>query len=169
MNGPGAVFLDFNLPNATTWFYFSWLLAMALFFKFSRLLSVRNWDILSLFILVPGFLLVLEARGSARITPWIGYLWLFGGSLYLLIRCFWDLALVRRPAIAPNLNPAGLAWLGGALFVSLVTVAVRQPNEHTEDESQQKPTLIDTVQGQGERVLQQAPRVSSEEIRVWLE
>ena len=48
------VFLDFNLPNATTWFYFSLLLAVALFFKFSRLLSVRNLDILTLFFVVPG-------------------------------------------------------------------------------------------------------------------
>jgi hypothetical protein len=62
MIAQASVFLDFNLPNATTWFYFSWLLAMALFFKFSRLLSVRNWDVLTLFLLVPGFLLLQEAR-----------------------------------------------------------------------------------------------------------
>ena len=40
-----SVFLDFNLPNATTWFYFSFLLALALFFKFGRLLSIRNGDV----------------------------------------------------------------------------------------------------------------------------
>src|ERR1700752_1206266 len=57
-----SVFFDFNLPNATTWFYFSWLLAMALFFKFSRLLSVRNWDVVTVFLLVPGLLLIQEAR-----------------------------------------------------------------------------------------------------------
>jgi hypothetical protein len=56
------VFLDFNLPNATTWFYFSLLLAMALFFKFSRLLSVRNLDILTLFLVVPGLLLIQHAK-----------------------------------------------------------------------------------------------------------
>jgi hypothetical protein len=59
---PASVFFDFNLPNATTWFYFSWLLAMALFFKFSRLLSVRNWDVVTLFLLVPGLLFLQEAR-----------------------------------------------------------------------------------------------------------
>src|SRR5262249_39488014 len=58
-----------------------------------------------------------------------GYLWLFCGSGYLLLRCFIDLALVRRPALAPNLNLAGLAWLAGALFVCLVAVAVRKPAE----------------------------------------
>ena len=45
MPAPLLTFLDFNLPNATTWFFFSFLLAMALFFKYSRLLSVRNVDV----------------------------------------------------------------------------------------------------------------------------
>src|SRR5207244_1918239 len=57
-----SIFYDFNLPNATTWFYFALLLAIALFFKFSRLLSVRNWDVLTVFLLVPGLLLLQEAR-----------------------------------------------------------------------------------------------------------
>ena len=29
MPTPVSIFLDFNLPNATTWFYFSFLLAIA--------------------------------------------------------------------------------------------------------------------------------------------
>src|SRR5437879_4233308 len=66
MNAPGSTFLDFNLPNATTWFYFSLLLAVALFFKFSRFLSVRNLDVVTLFLLVPGLLLILEARRGAE-------------------------------------------------------------------------------------------------------
>src|SRR5262249_55133929 len=57
-----SIFFDFNLPNGTTWFYFSFLLAVALFLKFSRLLSIRNWDVVTLFLLVPGFLLLQEAR-----------------------------------------------------------------------------------------------------------
>src|SRR5438270_3018874 len=57
-----SIFFDFNLPNATTWFYFSLLLAVALFFKFARLLSVRNWDVLTVFLLVPGLLLLQESR-----------------------------------------------------------------------------------------------------------
>src|SRR5438132_14245155 len=64
-----SIFYDFNLPNATTWFYFSLLLAVALFFKFSRLLSVRNWDVLALFLLVPGLLLLQEAQGQALPGP----------------------------------------------------------------------------------------------------
>src|SRR5205823_5234928 len=62
MSPLGSIFLEFNLPNAATWFYFSLLLAIALFYKFTRLLSMRNWDILTLFLLVPGLLLLQEAH-----------------------------------------------------------------------------------------------------------
>src|SRR5438876_230980 len=69
MSMPASIFLDFNLPNATTWFYFSLLLAVALFFKFSRLLSVRNWDVLMLFLLVPGLLLLQDAHATLATPP----------------------------------------------------------------------------------------------------
>jgi hypothetical protein len=182
MSVPASIFLDFNLPNSTTWFYFSWLLAMALFFKFSRLLSVRNWDVVTLFLLVPGLLFLQEARpnfstaeknpavavaalvadnacgalaapvlsvdavlnlGRTRDpalapTPWLalGYLWLLCGSGYFLLRCLFDLALVQRPALSPNLSFGGLAWLGTAMFVCLVAVAFRQP---------ERPLTVPTV------------------------
>jgi hypothetical protein len=134
-----TIFLEFNLPNATTWFYFSLLLAVALFFKFSRLLSIRNWDLLSLFLLVPGLLLLEEARqltaagqeNHANTLRWIGYVWLLAGSAYYLIRCLVDLALVRRPSLSPNLTPGGLAWLSAALFVCLVSVAARPTTDPT--------------------------------------
>jgi len=134
MAAPATIFLDFNLPNATSWFYFSWFLAMALFFKFSRLLSVRNWDVISLFLLVPGLLLLQEGHVLLRARDdvetanrmiWFGYAWLLGGSAYFLFRCVMDLQLVRRPALGPNLNLAGLIWLSAALFVCLVSVAFR--------------------------------------------
>lgn len=62
MPAPLSIFLDFNLPNSTTWFFFSFLLAMTLFFKFSRLLSVRNLDVVMIFLLVPGLLVLQAAR-----------------------------------------------------------------------------------------------------------
>lgn len=169
-----SIFFDFNLPNSTTWFYFSWLLAMALFFKFARILSVRNLDVVTLFLLMPGLLFLQQARPrlntvdnnpaltAARLvadnscaalagpiasigglgaqanaadsalapTPWLtlGYLWLLCGSGYFLLRCLMDLALVQRPALAPNLSFGGLAWLACALFICLVAVAFRQPD-----------------------------------------
>ena len=65
MVAQSPVFQNFWLPNATTWFYFSLLLAVALFFKFSRLLSVRNWDVVTVFLLVPGMLLIEDAQPTA--------------------------------------------------------------------------------------------------------
>src|SRR2546423_15585802 len=68
MNHSLSVFLDFSLPIATTWFYFSWLLAVALFFKFSRLLSIRNWDVVTVFLLVPGLLAIQGAHHDQAMT-----------------------------------------------------------------------------------------------------
>src|ERR1051326_7645354 len=102
MLAASSIFLDFRLPNSTTWFYFSLLLAVALFFKFSRLLSVRNWDVLTIFLLVPGVLLLQEGHmaGSSEAASkhsqtllWIGYLWLLAGSAYFVVRCLFDMAL----------------------------------------------------------------------------
>jgi hypothetical protein len=118
-----SIFFDVNLPSAATWFYFSALLAVALFFKFSRLLCVRNLDVLTVFLLMPGMLLALASEGR----DWWAYFWLFIASGYFLVRCLVDLILVRRPALAPNLSPAGLFWLAGTLFASLIMVPVRLP------------------------------------------
>jgi hypothetical protein len=195
-----SIFFEFNLPNATTWFYFSFLLAMALFFKFSRLLSVRNWDVVTVFLLVPGLLLLQDARpnpatpekhpavaaasviaaggGNAMALPvaglssvgalahtrelaptntlWFGYLWLLCGSAYFLLRCLLDLALVRRPALAPNLNFGGLAWLGGALLICLATVAFRHG-----DHNGSTPVALDKVASNGD-----AAKVGKEPVSV---
>lgn len=158
MRDPAYVFFEFNLPNATTWSVLSALLAIALFFKFNRLLSVRNWDLLSLFLLVPGLLLLQaeHARAAttgtkpATIALWFGYLWLLAGSAYFFVRCLLDLVLVRRPALAPNLNFAGLAWLTGTLFVCLGGAAARRPADQ------------DSPVGKGSAVLEEAQRRAAE-------
>jgi hypothetical protein len=167
MTGNDSIFFDINLPNAPTWFYFSALLAVALFFKFSRLLSVRNWDVLTLYLPVPGLLLLAESSGSSR---W-GYLWLMAASGYFFLRCLVDLALVRRPALAPNLTLGGLVWLMAALFVSLIAVAARQPNDSTEAVSPPE-NPIDEIRRKGQEFLL-AHTTGGEEIdpflQVWLE
>src|SRR5262249_27990410 len=66
---------------------------------------------------------------AASRLVWFGYLWLLCGSGYFLLRCLIDLAVVRRPALSPNLNLGGLAWLAGALVVCLGAVAARKPAE----------------------------------------
>ena len=140
---------DFDPPRAATWFYFSLLLAIALFFKFSRLLSVRNLDVLTLPLLVPGLLLLRESDGE----EWFGYLWLICGSAYLLFRCFLDLSLVTRPSLSPNLSLPGLAFLAVALFVGLTAVAVRQPREKREALNKTSPA-ISHVQQSSEQIFE---------------
>ncbi len=160
-----SIFLTFNLPNAATWFYLSLLLAVALFFKFARFLSIRNWDTVTLYLLVPGLLLLYESP-----TNWFGYLWLFCGSGYFLVRCLFDLALVRRPALAPNLNLGGLAWLAGALFVCLVTVAIVRPGGPTEQAGKVPAALDKAEKLATDQAQQQAPvqPVSVEEVAFWV-
>jgi hypothetical protein len=146
---------DFQPPSAATWFYFAVLLAIALFLKFSRLLSIRNLDVLTLPLLVPGLLLVRDSNGE----EWYGYLWLLCGSAYLLFRCFLDLSLVTRPALSPNLSLGGLAWLAGALYVGLIAVAVRQPKEKP-DPMAKAPAVMNRFQRESEVLLQQQTSVA---------
>jgi hypothetical protein len=139
-----SVFLNLNLPNAATWFYFSALLAVALFFKFSRLFSIRNLDVIMLFLSVPGMLLLSDTIGGSRR---LGYIWLVAATGYYFARCMIDLVLVRRPILSPNLNLAGLAWLAGTLYVSLLAVAARHPDERPPESPSERedrsPTIID--------------------------
>ncbi len=167
MSATNSIFFDIELPNATTWFYFSALLAVALFFKFNRLLSIRNSDVLSLFLPMPGFLLLVQNG----VSPFWGYLWLLAASGYFLLRCLFDLTLVRRPILSPNLNFGGLVWLAGALFVSLIAVAARPP--HAEDKSDNEPSkrreraagTIERIQQLGEKVIrEQAPQEVDQEL-----
>jgi hypothetical protein len=167
MSAHRSIFFEIELPNATTWFYFSALLAVALFFKFNRLLSIRNSDVLSLFLPMPGFLLL----GQHGVSPFWGYLWLLAASGYFLLRCLFDLTLVRRPALSPNLNFGGLVWLAGALFVSLIAVASRHPNtqakpaNETPNHRETSPGTIEPMRKLGEEVIRkQAPPEVDQEL-----
>src|SRR4029077_4688269 len=69
------------------------------------------------------------ALASEDRRDWWAYFWLFIASGYFLARSLVDLILVRRPALAPNLSPAGLFWRPGMLLASLIMVPVRLPAE----------------------------------------
>jgi hypothetical protein len=138
-----SIFLEFTLPNAATWFYFSLLLAFAVFFKFDRFLSIRNLDLVALYCLVPGILFLIQAHGMPITDPdsdssdlvrtmsgrerllLVGYIWLVAGSFLWFVRCLFDLGLDKRPSLNANLNLAGLACLGSAMLVCLGAAAVR--------------------------------------------
>jgi hypothetical protein len=164
MSATATIFFDVNLPNPATWFYFSGLLAVALFFKFSRLLSVRNWDVLTLFLLMPGLLLL----GDGPENKFWGYLALLGASGYFLVRCLVDLALVRRPALRPNLNQGGLIWLACSLFVGLVAVAVKQEKKPTEPG--EMPAGLDAGRRLSEDLLRKSPAgLDAALVQLWVE
>lgn len=116
---------NYQPPSLATWAYLSSLLTIAIYFKFSRLLSVRNLDVLALVALAPG-LLLLDQPGDSQF--W-GYVWLFAVAGWFLIRSFIDQFMVRRPMLEPNLSPGGLVFIAVSLFVFLmVNVVTKQPN-----------------------------------------
>ena len=115
MNHSDSVFLEFSLPNATTWFYFSWLLAVALFFKFSRFFSVRNWDVVMAFLLVPGLLVIQKTRGGARpsdIHPAVQVTELVGQGAGLVHGAPTAVSWFGAPNRHPALSSGGWLWWG---------------------------------------------------------
>ena len=60
---------QYHAIEPTTWVYLSSLLLIGLFFKFSRVLSVRNLDLFLLILLGPGLLMVYYGQSeAARVT-----------------------------------------------------------------------------------------------------
>jgi len=126
------ILFQYERVNPTSWAYLSSLLLLALFFKFNRVFSVRNIDLFMLIALAPGLLLVLysyeqEGLGGAVNVVEIqklGFQWLFAVGVIILIRLLIDPAMVRRPLLDPNLNAAGLAFLGSSLLFFLMANVV---------------------------------------------
>jgi hypothetical protein len=108
------------------WLILSLLGCVTIFFKFSRFWSVRNLDLLLLFALAPGMLLIVSDPGRQLRAA---YILLFLGSGLWLFRCFIDLFLSRRPLLEPNLNSAGLLCLSvgvlGLMLAETVSLPVR--------------------------------------------
>ncbi len=106
--------------NDATWFYLSFLLILAVFFRFGRLWSLRNLDLGLLLFTSPG--LLLQRSGHP-----LGDVWLFVAAGLFLIRLFADGLLARRPKVEPNLNSHGMAFLGVSTFAFLMTIVVTSP------------------------------------------
>ncbi|MEI7782012.1 MAG: hypothetical protein WCJ18_08835 [Planctomycetota bacterium] len=115
------ILFQYYRVNPTTWFYLSSLLSIALFFKFNRLWSVRNLDLIGLILLAPGLLAVEYGgyKASAAVQQ-MGFLWIFTVSAALLVRMLFDSLMVRRPLLEPNLSVGGLTFLGLSLLVFLL-------------------------------------------------
>jgi len=122
--------------NEATWFYLSSLLIAAVFFRFSRLWSLRNLDIVLLLSLAPGLLMAEPERLGilAQIQPEryellqsVGTTWLFAGAGLVLIRLLCDPLFRRRPLIEPNLAAQGLLFLAISAFAFLMAKVVVDP------------------------------------------
>jgi hypothetical protein len=101
--------------NPTTWVYLASLLTIALFFKFSRVFSVRNLDLAGLILLAPGVLLVAQETSPSIVR--LGYIWLFVVGALFLVRLLGDPMMVRRPLLEPNLSMGGMTFLGASLLI----------------------------------------------------
>ena len=60
------ILFHYHRVDSTTWAYLSSLLMIALFFKFNRVWSVRNVDLVLLILLAPGLLLVDFSQQQQR-------------------------------------------------------------------------------------------------------
>lgn len=111
----GRILYQWDLPP-TTWVYISSLMMVAVFFKFSRVWSVRNFDLLALIAFAPG-LLLLDQGGNLET---FGYDWLFvAGGIYF-IRLLIDPLMLRRPLLEPNLSVGGLSFMCASLLMFLM-------------------------------------------------
>ena len=117
--------------SPTTWVYLSSLLMISLFFKFNRLWSVRNLDLIGLILLAPGLLFVIYGQErTSQAYEQTGYIWLFAVGGLFLIRMLLDPLMVRRPLLEPNLSVGGLTFLGLSLLIFLMgNVLTDQPME----------------------------------------
>lgn len=112
--------------NGATWFYLSLLLIVAVFYRFNRVWSLRNFDLALLLGLSPGLLLVNAAGPESP----LGYVWLFVITLLLWGRLLADNLFTRRPRYEQNLNPAGLAFLMfSALAFQTTRIVMEEPHE----------------------------------------
>lgn len=105
------------LASDEAWLLLSLPVIVAIFFRFGRLLSSRNLDLVILLSLSPGLLLV-------RKVPTLGYSWLGIVAVVLLLRLVWDCRFKRRPRVECNLNRQGLITIGIFAFVFLTISAI---------------------------------------------
>jgi hypothetical protein len=160
----GSLVADLGL-SPEVWLFLSLLGCVTLFFKFTRIWSVRNLDLLLLFILAPGMMLIV---GNQAHHPRSAYIWLFLGTALWLVRCLLDLGLARRPLLEPNLNASGLLCLSvgvlGLLLAETVSLpvedgAARNPAEPSgrEDRPRAAPGAANSV---GQQVIKIAERTA---------
>lgn len=131
--------------NGATWFYLSFFLIVAIYFRFNRLFSLRNLDLFLLISASPGLLLLREdvvGIGNTEMQT-VGHVWLFVITCLFLGRLFADPWLTRRPYLGQNLNPSGLGFLCISTLVFLMAQGVSETlPEATHDTVQRADELV---------------------------
>src|SRR5436190_10926410 len=138
------ILVQYEPVNPTTWAYLASLLMIAVYFKFNRILSVRNFDLIGLISLAPALLMVQYGRlhGNSNVEH-VGYIWLFAVSGLFLLRLLLDALMVRRPLLEPNLSVGGLSFLGISLFAFLMAnVVVGTPDAADVSGSERAADLV---------------------------
>lgn len=121
--------------NEATWFYLSFVLILAVYFRFGRFWSLRNLDLILMLGIAPALLYVQE-------SPADGAFCLLIVTFGLLGRVLFDAYFTRRPKLPQNMAPAGLAFLCLSAMAFLGTkVLTDQPpvNEVREVERARQP------------------------------
>lgn len=106
------------------WLLLTLLLSVSIFVSFRRVWSLRNLDLLLLFVLAPGLMALIGGKTDGAI---VAFLWLFIGTGLWLLRCLIDLGLPRRPLLEPNLNAPGLTCLSAGMIMLLVAETMSLP------------------------------------------
>jgi hypothetical protein len=119
----GSLVADLGI-GPEIWLFLTFLFHITLYFKFNRFWSLRNLDLILLFVLAPGLMMLV---GSGGAQPWRAFVWLFVGSALWLVRCLLDLGLARRPLLEPNLTASGLACLAIGILGLLVAETISLP------------------------------------------
>ena len=132
------ILFDYRL-NPCTWAYISALMMIGTYFKFRRLWSVRNLDLVGLIAFSPALLLLyygldkqVQEPARAEVLIQAGYIWLFVISGFFLVRMLLDPMMVRRPMLEPNLSAGGLTFTGVSLLIFLMANVITCPLERLE-------------------------------------
>lgn len=134
--------------GSATWLLYVALLLVAIFFRFSRLISVRNLD-LSLLVFLSTSLVVWSStepvENSVSAEPslsWQGITVVVFSVLFIL-RLMFDEALTRRPRLEQNLNQAGLTFLCLLAFsILMIGVFVKDPPQQNFDTVEAADALL---------------------------
>jgi len=106
--------------NGMTLAWFSFTLVIILFGNFSRLLSLRNLDILLIFALTP----FLKISWS---NPKVSYTGIFIVTIILFARCIWEATNQNERLLEINIHNPRVLWtlIGFALILHILTIYER--------------------------------------------